>query len=80
MKPDDFEKVLGFARDKVAELAEGIVAGAIEVCPYKLGAERGCQWCEYGAVCRFDWLVNDYNELETVDKKKLLAAKEASDG
>ncbi len=80
LKPADFEKVLGFAKDKIAELAKGIIAGSIEVYPYKLGTERGCQWCEYGAVCRFDWLANDYNELKSVDKKKLLAQGGSADG
>ena len=70
LKPEDFEKVLVFAERKIAELAEGIVSGEIEVRPYQLGTKSPCGWCEYRSVCRFDWQVNEYNRLEPMGKEK----------
>ena len=80
LRPSDFEKVLHFSERKVIELAERIICGEIEVRPYKLGSKRACQYCQYKAVCRFDWLVNDYNELESADKKKVLEEIGGGDG
>ena len=72
LKPEDFEKVLGFVERKVVELAEGIISGEIKVRPYQLGTKTPCGWCEYRSVCRFDWQVNEYNRLESMGKEKAL--------
>ncbi len=72
MKPEDFEKALRFTGGKIIELAEGIVSGKISVTPYRLGTEKACDMCIYRSVCRFDWQVNDYNHLESVNKVEVL--------
>jgi ATP-dependent helicase/nuclease subunit B len=72
MKPEDFEKVMRFTGGKIIELAEGIVSGKISVTPYRLGTEKACDMCKYRSVCRFDWQVNDYNHLESVNKVEVL--------
>jgi ATP-dependent helicase/nuclease subunit B len=72
LKPGDFEKVLGFVERKIVELAEGIVSGDIAVRPYMLGTKTPCGWCDYRAVCRFDWQVNDYKRLEAMGKEDAL--------
>jgi ATP-dependent helicase/nuclease subunit B len=72
LKPEDFRKVLGFVERKIVKLAEGIISGEIKVRPYQLGTRTPCGWCEYRAVCRFDWQVNEYNRLEFVGKEKAL--------
>jgi ATP-dependent helicase/nuclease subunit B len=78
LKPEDFEKVLKFAEEKVIQLTEGILSGEIKVKPYRLGTDSPCGYCEYKAVCRFDWLVNDYNFLKSVSKADVL--KETGEG
>jgi ATP-dependent helicase/nuclease subunit B len=78
LRPGDFEKVLEFAEEKVIQLTEGILSGEIGVKPYRLGTDSPCGYCEYKAVCRFDWLVNDYNFLESVSKADVL--KETGEG
>ena len=72
LKAEDFEKVLGFVERKITELAEGIVSGEIQVRPYRLGGKTPCERCDYRAVCRFDWQVNEYNRLEPMSKEDAL--------
>jgi len=72
LKPQDFEKVLRFTERKIVELAEQILSGRIEVRPYKRGTSSPCSNCEYKAVCRFDWQINDYNFLEGINKTGVL--------
>jgi len=72
LKPEDFENVLKFAEEKMAELAEEIVSGRIDVGPYRLGGESPCRWCKYKSVCRFDWQINEYNFLESLGKAEVL--------
>jgi len=76
----DFEKVLEFAKEKIVELGEGMVSGDIRVRPYKLGKKSPCSYCEYKPVCRFDWLINEYNYLEGYGKKKVLEELGGGDG
>ena len=72
LKPGDFGKVLGFVEWKIAELAEETASGKIEVRPYMLGTKTPCGQCDYRAVCRFDWQVNEYNQLESMGKEEAL--------
>jgi len=80
LKPEDFEKVLYFAEHKLVELGENIVSGKIDVYPYKLGSETACRYCEYKALCRFDWQINSYNTLVSVDKKNFFERAAKTNG
>jgi len=79
LRPEDFEKVLGFTERKIIGLAEEIVSGKIEVKPYRLGTEIPCSYCVYKSVCRFDWQINNYNFLETSGKTRVLEEIGTSD-
>jgi ATP-dependent helicase/nuclease subunit B len=68
LKPDDFERVLKFTRDKMIALAADIMGGHIDVHPYRLGTQAACSYCDFKAVCRFDWQINDYNFLDSKSK------------
>jgi len=59
---------LAFTRDKTIALAAGIVAGYIDAHPYRLGTESPCTHCDYRALCRFDWQINDYRFLDVKGK------------
>ncbi|MHC4193130.1 MAG: PD-(D/E)XK nuclease family protein [Planctomycetota bacterium] len=72
LRPNDFERVLEFAKQKIIKLAEEILSGRIDVRPYRLGTDSPCSFCDYKAVCRFDWQINDYNFLESVGKTVVL--------
>jgi len=74
----DFERVLQFTRDKIIALAGDIAAGRIDVHPYRLGTQAACVYCDYKAVCRFDWQINDYNFLESKSKLDVVTASRES--
>jgi ATP-dependent helicase/nuclease subunit B len=72
LRRDDFENVLRFAGKKVVRIAEEIVSGKIDVWPYRIDRRSPCNYCKYKAVCRFDWQINDYNALESINKPQAL--------
>jgi len=72
LKPADFEKLLKFTEEKIVQLADEIVSGRIDVRPYRIGTESPCSYCKYKSVCRFDWQINDYNFLESINKLQVI--------
>jgi ATP-dependent helicase/nuclease subunit B len=72
LRPADFEKILKFTEKKIIQLAEEILCGKIEVRPYRIGTNIPCGYCKYKSVCRFDWQINDYNFLESLNKSQAL--------
>jgi len=50
----------------ITRLADRILDGTIEIRPYRYGKKTACNNCPYDAVCRFDPLLNTYNEPEKV--------------
>jgi ATP-dependent helicase/nuclease subunit B len=72
LRPSDFEIVLQFTERKIIGLAEEILAGRINVKPYRLSERSACKYCVYQPVCRFDWQINDYNRLEALTKQEVL--------
>ncbi len=51
---DEFESVLNFINERVAQLGEEIFKGNIDVFPYKKGNNNGCDYCKYSAICQID--------------------------
>jgi ATP-dependent helicase/nuclease subunit B len=78
LEPEKFQAVLKLAREKVITLAGDIVRGEITVHPYRLGTETPCSNCDYKPVCRFDWQINDYRDLESGDKLAVIEKLKAS--
>ncbi len=72
LKPDDFESILEFTGQRIVEMAEEILSSRIEVKPYRLGTESPCGYCKYKPVCRFDWQINEYNFLQSLNKLQVL--------
>ncbi len=72
LKPDDFNKILEYAHNKIIVLAIKIISGKIDVSPYRLNNKSPCENCDYLSVCRFDWQINEYNYLETEGKMQVL--------
>lgn len=73
LRPGDYSAMLGYADKTIREMAQSMVSGRIEVRPYRLGEETPCSHCNYRAVCKFDWQINDYRKIDTVDKSGFLA-------
>ena len=80
LRPADFEKVLRFTEQKIIQLAEEILSGKIDVKPYRLSGKSPCSYCEYKSLCRFDWQINDYNHLESLNKLQVLEDIGTADG
>ena len=80
LKPGDFKKVLEFTEKKIVEMAKEILAGRIDIRPYRLGTVSPCSYCKYKPVCRFDWQVNDYNVLAPLKKVQVLEEIKKADG
>ena len=77
---EDFENVLEFAETKIVDLAQRILSGEIRLWPYRLGTTAACQFCEFKALCRFDWQINDYNFLPAVYKTDILEKAKQRNG
>jgi ATP-dependent helicase/nuclease subunit B len=73
LRPADFVAFLDFASRKITDLAGQIISGKITATPYRLRGVSPCSRCEYKSVCRFDWQINDYNLLASVNKEDVLA-------
>ena len=80
LKPDDFDEVLEYAEQRIVELAGEILSGKVEVRPYRLSTVSPCSYCKYKPVCRFDWQINDYNFLQSLNKLLVLEKMGRIDG
>ena len=80
MKPDAFDKVLQFAEDKIVRLAAEISSGKIDITPYRMNQASPCSYCDFKSVCRFDWQINQYNSLESLNKGAVLERLGGDDG
>lgn len=51
---EEFEILSGYVNHKIREIGQKIFDGEISANPYRLGDERGCDYCPYHGVCGFD--------------------------
>jgi ATP-dependent helicase/nuclease subunit B len=72
LRPADFEAFMNFGSRKITDIAGQITSGKITALPYRLGTDSPCKQCEYKPVCRFDWQINNYNLLVSVNKQQVL--------
>jgi ATP-dependent helicase/nuclease subunit B len=67
-----FKALLAFVEKRIGELADQIIAGSIEVRPYRMGLITPCPHCEYRSVCRFDPGINPYLNLQPMKRSVVL--------
>lgn len=80
------QALLEFTQNKIKELGENLVAGNIDVKPYRVQKKSPCSYCEYKPVCQFD--VNlaggNYRFLQPADNdtawRSIFQAGERGDG
>jgi ATP-dependent helicase/nuclease subunit B len=77
MESEHFERLLDFGRQKIQGLSEDILAGHIPVSPYRRGTSTPCIYCDFRALCRFDWQTHACRSLESTNKTDVLALLEA---
>ncbi len=68
-----FDAVLAHTRNKLGELADGILDGNIAVNPYRLGTFSPCSWCPMTSVCRFEMGLCDVRFLESLQRSEVFA-------
>ena len=76
MESERFERLLIFAQDKIKSISQDILAGQIAVSPYRRGTATPCQYCDYRALCRFDWQTHTCRTLDNKTKKEVLESME----
>ena len=69
----EFPALLRFVRRRIAQLADEIVAGKVDIAPYRMAKVTPCAHCEYRSVCRFDPTVNVYHHLEVLGRGEALS-------
>jgi len=72
LRNQDFENVTRLGFDMIKKLGQQIASGQIEATPFRKANKSPCGNCEYKALCRFDWQVNEYKNIESPDKQKVL--------
>jgi ATP-dependent helicase/nuclease subunit B len=80
LKPEQFERMRQYTRTLIGTLAERLLHGEIQVQPYRLKRQSPCAHCDYRALCKFDWQVNDYHPLQAMSKSEALAQLEGGHG
>jgi len=68
-----FAALLAHVRRRVGELADQIVAGRVDVAPYRINKLTPCPTCEYRSVCRFDPALNRYRTLPAMKRSEVFA-------
>lgn len=51
---EEFEVLSGFVNHKIREIGQKIFDGEVAANPYRLGDEKGCDYCPYHGVCGFE--------------------------
>jgi ATP-dependent helicase/nuclease subunit B len=71
---EQFEIILQHVENRVKYMSQGIMAGNIELTPYKKGNKKACSYCRYHPICHFDSLfaANRYRQLSAVDRDQLM--------
>lgn len=72
LKPEDFTALLDYTQRCVKNLITDQSAGKVDIHPYRIGKTSPCTYCDYRSLCRFDWQINDYNILESLNKEEAL--------
>lgn len=73
LRPEEFSSLLRYAEGIIRGTAQAILSGQIAVRPYRLGETSPCSNCDYRAVCKFDWQINEYRSIAAVNKAEFLA-------
>jgi ATP-dependent helicase/nuclease subunit B len=78
----EFTALLDHVRQQIAHLADQILAGAIDIAPYRMGTTSPCPHCRYRSICRFDPTINRYRHIPPARREEVLkrVVEEASHG
>lgn len=74
LRDEHFASVLSFAENKLAQLGSRIIAGEIDIKPYRFEKNTACANCNHKSFCRFDWQINDYSQINKISKTQFFEA------
>jgi ATP-dependent helicase/nuclease subunit B len=69
---NDFAALLQLVRVRISELVDRLIAGDIEVKPFRIGNESPCAHCNFRSVCRFDPTVDRYRYFDRMSRSQVL--------
>ncbi|MGD1090275.1 MAG: PD-(D/E)XK nuclease family protein, partial [Verrucomicrobiota bacterium] len=69
---EQFEAILRHVERRIGELADEIMAGRIDIRPYRLGKDTPCSRCEFRSLCRLEPSPGCYDDLEPLNREQLL--------
>ena len=53
-REEDFETISRYVRYSIKKIEDKMKDGKIEISPYEMGQNKGCDYCPFKGVCRFD--------------------------
>ena len=66
-----------YVTERMKKMGCDMLAGNIEIAPYKLGEKTACDYCEFQGVCGFDTkLGSEYRQLSKASREDLLKEME----
>src|SRR5690606_34001311 len=74
----ELQKMLDLVKQRLADLADRIIAGEVAVAPYRLHDQSPCASCGYRSLCRFQPGIDSYRFIDPVDRATVLG-EEGSD-
>ena len=57
----------------LGRLADQILAGEVDIGPYRMNRVTPCPSCEFRDVCRFDPSINHYRVLRSLGREQVLS-------
>ena len=74
LTPEEFGRVLEFAKEKQSELTGQMRSGDAAASPYNMGKQTGCEHCEYRNICGFDEQIPgcEYRKLKKYSREEVL--------
>jgi ATP-dependent helicase/nuclease subunit B len=70
--PDEFAALLQHVEERIGEAADEIIAGRIDIRPYRMGTTTPCSTCEFRPLCRLEPSPGCYNDLEPMARPEML--------
>lgn len=68
---EQFTALLRHVERRIAEIADEIIAGKIEIRPYRLGKKTPCPFCEFRALCRLEPSPGCYEKIEPISRPEM---------
>ncbi len=68
---NEFAALLRHVERRIGQIADEIIAGRIEVRPYRLGKSTPCTSCEFRALCRLEPSPGCYDDLQPMTRPEM---------